>query len=155
MLPIESFLDVVFFLGYYDLGGLNLANRLSFAAAKQCANAIRMFDFPEFAIYVNAAWIDVYGLDLTLDSANPFGLNTWVCRLQLPNEKKLAAFITEAFRNCNVGRFARDTRCKAVLNAIKTVSNTITVEDLHVKHMPTDDVRELFEFIGIFRRVKV
>lgn len=60
MLPVETFVEIASFLGYYDLGGLKLTNTLFSSVAKQCADAIRLFDFSGFFFIVLESRIDVY-----------------------------------------------------------------------------------------------
>lgn len=120
MLPIETFAHVVSFMGYYDLGGLKLANRMLSAVASQCSDAIRVFDFADFAFLIDDT-IDVYRL------SSHGCLGPWVCRLELTSEKNLAVFVSEAFRNCIVGVFLLWRHRERVLNATNDVAKTIAV----------------------------
>lgn len=95
MLPAESLADVVSFLAYYDLGGVKLTSKRFSAVANQCADAIRLFDFSDLAFDVLYSWIDVYRDDES---------GTRHVRLKLNSAKYLAEFISEAFRDCTVGR---------------------------------------------------
>lgn len=100
MLPIETFADVISFLGYYDLGGLKLANKPFSDVANQCADRIRLFDFSNFGFNIYDSGIDI----LWIDSDGEDGLP--VCWLDLTSKEGLAGFISAAFRNCTLGRLA-------------------------------------------------
>ncbi|KAH7700252.1 hypothetical protein AAVH_32629, partial [Aphelenchoides avenae] len=144
MLPTETFADVVSFVGYYDLGGLKLANKLSADVTKQCAGAIRVFDFSGFAFYIIDSFIDMYRLDSGRS----------ICRLELVSEEDLAAFVSDAFRNCTIGRIAFLANCKHASKAIKVVANTTVVARLDVPIYYFEELQELLEFLDCFRRME-
>ncbi|KAH7704075.1 hypothetical protein AAVH_28744 [Aphelenchoides avenae] len=146
ILPAETFSDVVSFLEYYDLGGLKLANKMCSSVAQQCADATRLFDFSDLELYVFDSWISVYRL-------NADGSTSWVCELRLNSEDDLAEFISDAFRNCTVGRLILCSRHERVVKAIKLTAKTVVVAgmlDLRAGFFE----QELYEFVGSFRRVK-
>jgi hypothetical protein len=145
MLPVEAFADVVSFLGYYDLGGLKLASTLLSAVANKCADAIRLFDFSNFAFYIFDIWISIFRLEP----------GSWVCTLELSSEENLAEFIFEAFRNCDVGLFALMRPREHLLDATKAVASKISVVRLHATADFTENLQEFFAFIDSFRQVKV
>lgn len=155
MLPVEAFSDVVSFLEYYDLCGLKLTNKLLFAVANKCADAIRLYDFSDLEFHVHDDFIDVYPLDLSPAFIWGYPNSALVCRHQLTNENKFAEFISEAFRNCTIGRLRLMTRRRIVRNAIRAVANTITVADFQFVHGLNDDMQQLIELIDSFRRVQV
>jgi hypothetical protein len=149
MLPIESFVDVVSFLGYYDLGGLKLANKLLSAVAHQCADAIRLFDFSDLSFSIYDNWIRVCRL-------KSGGRSHWACNLRLTSEENLGEFVAEAFRNCTVGRLLWLDRREKVGTAIRAVASTVVVADtLDVSCGPSESVQELIEYLDGFRLVKV
>ncbi|KAH7669943.1 hypothetical protein AAVH_42835, partial [Aphelenchoides avenae] len=146
MLPAETFADVVSFLGYYDLGGLKLANKLFSARAQQCADAIRLFDFSDFEFEINDRFTVVERLE-------PEGSSHEVCTLEHASVESFAEFVAEAFRNCAVGRLTLVTRPKHVLNALRSVADTVTVAgtlDIH----RCFNAQELIECADSFRQVK-
>lgn len=147
MLPAETFADIVSFLGYYDLGGLKLASKLFSVVAVQCADLTHLFDFSDVAFYVGTNLIHVYRLRASLLS--------WACQLDFNEEKSMTEFISEAFRNCNVGRLMLCVSHNNVLHAVKAVANTVTVADLHVAVGMFRNVEELVEYVDRFRRVEV
>ncbi|KAH7715185.1 hypothetical protein AAVH_17405, partial [Aphelenchoides avenae] len=146
MLPVETFSDVVSFFGYYDLGGLKLANKMFSTVAKQCAETIRVFDFSDFTYYMYDGWVSVYQLDAYGDDG------PWVCMLQFENEESFAEFVSEAFRNCTVGRFEFRTRLQLVLQAIKAVASTVHINILDVAVGQFQNAQELLALVDSFRR---
>lgn len=150
MLPSETLNDVVSFLGYYDLGGLKFTSKPFSAVANKCADAIRVFDFSEFAFLFQGSDIHV----CQLDEDGDFG--DWVCHLELATDASLADFIAKAFRNCTVGRIVLDESAEQVRNAIKEVANTIFVAStLDVTVRAFGNVQAFFEFIESLRGLKV
>ncbi|KAH7722218.1 hypothetical protein AAVH_10300 [Aphelenchoides avenae] len=150
MLPLEAFADVFSFLTYYDLGCLKLVNKLLSAVAEKCADEIRLFDFSDFAFNIFGSRIEIYRIGSD-NTSSP------VCRLEETSEENMAEFILEAFRNCIVGRILLGrTRDDHVLNAIKLVTETVTVDALAVTCALRENAQaELVEFVESFRRVKV
>ncbi|KAH7715189.1 hypothetical protein AAVH_17409 [Aphelenchoides avenae] len=149
ILPVETFADVVGFLKYYDLGGLKLTNKLLSSVAQKCAGAIRLFDFSDFEFYVFDTWITVYRLKSDGDTS-------WVCVLKLNSEKNLAEFISDAFRNCTIGRLILGVRHEHVVNAFKFVPETVVVAGiLDLRFGFLEKEQEFYEFVGSFRRLKV
>ncbi|KAH7715188.1 hypothetical protein AAVH_17408 [Aphelenchoides avenae] len=149
MVPLETFVDVVSFLRYYDLGGLKLANKMLKAVADECADAIRLFDFSDTAFFLRDSRIVVYRL-------TPNGcFGPLICQLELSSEDELAEFVSEAFPNCTVGRFAWIGHSQRVLQAIRDVAKTVAVDSLVVMVDHFEDFRELVEYVDGFRRVKV
>ncbi|KAH7697239.1 hypothetical protein AAVH_35679 [Aphelenchoides avenae] len=158
MLPAETLADVVGFLGYYDLGGVKLANKTLSSVANQCADAIRLFDFSDFSFYIihlgpNVPfedYIQVYRLD---SDGYDWPL---VCQLGFTSEESLSEFISEAFRNCTLGRLVLRRRLEHILPAISSASHTINVVDnLYVVLDCFENGQELLEFVASFPRVKV
>ncbi|KAH7712061.1 hypothetical protein AAVH_20617 [Aphelenchoides avenae] len=144
MLPYESFVDVVSFLGYYDLGGLKLASKRLSAIARQCATAIRLFDFCDLTFHIHRSFIDVYRYDASVR-------RTHCITLELTSEKCLAEFIAEAFRNCTVRSLYVVGRCEHALNAVKAIASTIIVTDiLDFFGEAFANVGELMEFVDSF-----
>ncbi|KAH7712053.1 hypothetical protein AAVH_20608 [Aphelenchoides avenae] len=148
MVPLETFADIAFFLGYYDLVGLKLANQMLKALADKCADAIRLFDFSDTAFFLRDSRIIVY----RLTSTGCFG--PLICQLELGSEDELAVFVSEAFRNCTVGRFAWIGHSQRVLQATRDVAKTIAVDSLVVMVDHFEDFRELEGYVDDFRRVK-
>lgn len=146
MLPAEALVDVVSFLGYYDLGSLKLANKPFSAIANQCADAICLFDFSNLSFYIYGSWIDVFRLE------SDGSVETWVCELDLFDEQNLVTFVTDAFRNCVVGQLRISHR----QNAFDAAANTILVVDtLAVAYDRFDSVQDLIDCVDSFRRVEV
>lgn len=150
MLPVEAFVDVVSFLGYYDLGGLSLASKRLSDIANRCADATRLFDFSDFAFFVDDDGIDVCRLDAHGDDG------PWVCQLEFSREDDVTEFISDAFRNCTVGRFFPGTRRERYGNAIILIAKTVVVADtLDLLVELNENEQRLYEFVDSFRRVKV
>lgn len=149
MLPIEAFADVASFLEYYELGGLKLADGLTSAVADQCASAIRVFDFSEFAFYM---WANcIYVTRLRSD-----GYVSVVCDIGLTSNTDMAEFVSEAFRNCIVGRFGfKNWRCDHILNAIEDVAKTIIVDESLDVTGRFENMHDLERYVGSYRLVKV
>lgn len=146
MLPIEAFASVISFLHYYDIDGLKFTNKLCFDAANQCAQRIRLFDFSELAFYVYDNLVEVRRVE-------PDGRSQRGVQLNLASEPNLAVFITEAFRNCAVGRLYVNSRRELVLNALKDVAKTVTVTFLYFTEEISENaetVEEIVEFVGRF-----
>lgn len=148
MLPVEAFSDVTSFLGYYDLGGLKLANKMLSNIAHRCADVIRILDLSNFIFCIYETFIDVGRLE-------PNGDDSFVCQLQFFSERHLAAFIPEAFRNCTVGCFAMmylRHHTPRLHNAISAVASTVVVaETLCVAWQEA----EKMQYVDSFRLVKV
>lgn len=150
MMPIEVFADVASFFAYNDLEGLMLASKLLSAVAKRCVDKLRLFDFSCFGFYIHDAGINVYRLHANGD------YGPLVCSLELTSEENMTEFISEAFRNCTVGRFLLRTHHKHVQHAIQVVASTTTVAGtLFVSRWSFENVQGLFEFVDAFRCVKV
>lgn len=149
MLPTEAFADVASFLGYYDLGGLKLANKLSCAVADQCASTIRVFDFSDFGFYVfgNCIFVSRLRADFSISR---------VCELGFDSKTDVAEFIVDAFRNCIVGRFGfRSFDSEHVLNALKDIAKTIILSESVDVTGCFKNVHELERYVGSYRHVKV
>lgn len=150
MLPAESFADSISFLGYYDLGGLKLANRQCAAVANQCADAIRLFDFSDFAFFIENNGIFV------LQQGFGFVSDLLVCRLELNRGKDMCDFISDAFRNCTVGQFILSSIHRQVLRAISVVAQTVPIERALVVTVEcADNVLDAVKLAGAFRRLEV
>ncbi|KAH7715196.1 hypothetical protein AAVH_17416 [Aphelenchoides avenae] len=123
MLPVETFAEVVSFLGYYDLGGIKLASKVSSAAANRCAGAIRVFDFSDFSFIIRNSWIAVYRYD-ALERRTWI---TWICTIEFASEVALAEFVSEAFRNCTVGSIEMLAHRKHAVNAVVFIAKVTAV----------------------------
>lgn len=80
MLATEALADAVGFLGYYDLGGLKLTNRLFSDVADRCADGIRFFDFSNFGFIIRDSLVNVF----RLTSNGHYG--SLVCQVKVPGE---------------------------------------------------------------------
>lgn len=118
------------------------------AVATQCADAIRLFDFTDLSFFLRDSRIIVY----RLTSTGCFG--PLICQLELGSEDELAVFVSEAFRNCTVGRFAWIGHSQRVLQATRDVAKTIAVDSLVVMVDHFEDFRELEGYADSFRRLK-
>ncbi|KAH7715207.1 hypothetical protein AAVH_17428 [Aphelenchoides avenae] len=118
------------------------------AVATQCADAIRLFDFTDLSFFLRDSRIIVYRL-------TPNGcFGPLICQLELGSENELAEFVSEAFRNCSVGRFAWIGHSQHVLQAIREVAKSVSVDSLVVMVDHFEDFRELEGYVDDFRRVK-
>lgn len=111
---------MVSFLGYYDLGGLELTSKLFSSVAQMCAGTSRLFDFSGFSFDIYDSTVCVCRLERFLPD---------VCDLELDSDEGLAEFICEAFRNCTVGRLALRQPQKHVLHAFSVVAHTVTTAE--------------------------
>ncbi|KAH7715198.1 hypothetical protein AAVH_17418 [Aphelenchoides avenae] len=148
MLPTEALADVVSFFGYYELGGLKLTNKQYSTVAHKCAMAVRLFDFSDLRFSIYCSSIEVCREDEPKHRSRRVNL-------EITSEKYLTEFISEAFRNCIVGRLYLNGHCAHAMNALKAVANTIIVADTLELYFGTfGNVQELLGFVDIFRRVK-
>lgn len=151
ILPVEALADVVRFFEYYDLGGLKLSNKTFSSLANKHADAIRLFDFSDLSFYISGSWINVFRLDAYGEASG-----TLMCLLKLTSEESLASFISQAFRNCAVGRLVLGNLRMHVLHAISVVANTISIAGtLDANLRGFENGHEFIAFVSSFRRAKV
>lgn len=149
MLPTETFVDVVSFLGFYDLGGLKLAANMPSALAEQCAKGIRLFDFSDLSFHLYDSRMDVCQVGSGGELSPP------ICSFDLSEEENLSEFVSEAFRNCIVGRLVLLNSCQEVLTALSAVADTIDVDKMLVSAECFRAFHELVQFLDSLRRVQV
>ncbi|KAH7715390.1 hypothetical protein AAVH_17224 [Aphelenchoides avenae] len=67
----------------------------------------------------------------------------------------MAEFVSEAFRNCIVGRFGfKNWRCDHILNAIEDVAKTIIVDESLDVTGRFENMHDLERYVGSYRLVK-
>lgn len=151
MLPVETLVEIVAFVDYFELGSLFRTNKQLSDLARQAADKLRISDFSRFDFHL------INNSDLCIVHTPDHGrTGTVVLWERLDGEDGMIEFVSEAFRHCVVRNLLVSKCSRRVLVGMMKAARTLAVSGkLTVDVGPSLTVQEVIDFVGSFRMVKV